>query len=109
MLLGAICQGRIASLYLFHGPCGIGKTFALRIFVATLNCISLEWHRPYGLCRECVLFFSGRCKDVKEVDYVRINQVERVRSLIKNALIPPVSSWFKVFIVDECQLLWGET
>ncbi|KAF5476659.1 hypothetical protein F2P56_003374 [Juglans regia] len=108
-LLGAICKGRIASLYLFHGPRGTGKTSASRIFAAALNCVSLEGYRPCGLCRECVLFFSGRCRDVKEVDSVRINRMERVRSLIKNARIPPVSLRFKVFIVDECQLLRGET
>ncbi|EEF39046.1 replication factor C / DNA polymerase III gamma-tau subunit, putative [Ricinus communis] len=40
---------------------------------------------------------------------MRINRVERIRALIKNAAIPPVSSRFKVFIVDECHLLQGET
>ncbi|KAF3438641.1 hypothetical protein FNV43_RR21405 [Rhamnella rubrinervis] len=51
----------------------------------------------------------ARSKDVKEVDSVRINRRDRVRLLIKNALIPPASSRFKVFIVDECHLLHGET
>ena len=108
-LLGAISKGRITSFYLFHGPRGTGKTSASRIFAAALNCLSLEEHRPCGLCRECVLFFSGRSRDVKEVDSVRINRVDRVRSLLKSAVIPPVSSRFKVFIVDECHLLNGET
>lgn len=108
-LLGAISKGRITSFYLFHGPRGTGKTSASRIFAAALNCLSLEEHRPCGLCRECVLFFSGRSRDVKEVDSVKINRMDRVRSLLKSAVIPPVSSRFKVFIVDECQLLNGET
>lgn len=108
-LLGAISKGRITSFYLFHGPRGTGKTSASRIFAAALNCLSLEQHRPCGLCRECVLIFSGRSRDVKEVDSVRINRMDRVRSLVKSAVIPPVSSRFKVFIVDECHLLRGET
>ncbi|XP_015882421.3 protein STICHEL-like 2 isoform X1 [Ziziphus jujuba] len=108
-LLGAISRGRLTSFYLFHGPRGTGKTSASRIFAAALNCLSLEEHRPCGLCRECVSFFSGRSKDVKEVDSVRINRRDRVRYLIKNALIPPASSRFKVFIIDECHLLHGET
>ncbi|KAF5732182.1 hypothetical protein HS088_TW18G00873 [Tripterygium wilfordii] len=108
-LLGAICRGRITSLYLFHGPRGTGKTSASRIFAAALNCLSREEQKPCGICRECNIFFSGKSKDVKDVDSVRINQNERVKSLMKNAVIPPVSSRFKVFIVDECHLLHGET
>ncbi|RDX78397.1 Protein STICHEL-like 2, partial [Mucuna pruriens] len=108
-LLGAISRGRITSFYLFHGPRGTGKTSASRIFAAALNCVSVEEQRPCGLCRECVIFFSGRSKDVKEVDSVRINRTDQVKSLVKNASIPPVSSRFKVFIIDECQLLNAET
>ncbi|KAG7951935.1 hypothetical protein I3843_12G033600 [Carya illinoinensis] len=108
-LLGAISKGKMTSFYLFHGPRGTGKTSASRIFAAALNCLSIEEDRPCGLCRECVLFFSGRSMDVKEVDSVRINRITRVRSLFKSAAIPPVSSRFKVFIIDECQLLRGET
>jgi DNA polymerase III subunit gamma/tau len=108
-LLGAISRGRITSLYLFHGPRGTGKTSASKIFAAALNCLSHEEYKPCGLCRECYVFFSGRSQDVKEVDSVRINQTKRIRSLIKDASMPPISSRFKVFIVDECHLLHGET
>ncbi|XVF54604.1 hypothetical protein PTKIN_Ptkin05aG0195000 [Pterospermum kingtungense] len=108
-LLSAISKGRITSFYLFHGPRGTGKTSASRIFAAALNCLSLEERKPCGRCRECILFFSGRSRDVKEVDSLRINRADRLRSLVKNADVPPVSSRFKIFIVDECQLLHAET
>jgi hypothetical protein len=108
-LLNAISSGRITSFYLFHGPRGTGKTSASRIFASALNCLSVEEQRPCGLCRECALFFSGRSKDVKVVDSVRINHTDQVKSLVKNACTPPVSSRFKVFIIDECQLLNEET
>ncbi|XP_042503073.1 protein STICHEL-like 2 [Macadamia integrifolia] len=108
-LLNAILKGRITSFYLFHGPRGTGKTSTSKIFAAALNCLSLEEHRPCGSCRECLLFFSGRSRVVKEVDPMRTNRTDRVRSLLKNAVLPPVSSRFKVFIIDECQLLRGET
>ncbi|KAE8733726.1 AAA-type ATPase family protein isoform 2 [Hibiscus syriacus] len=108
-LLSSISKGRVTSFYLFHGPRGTGKTIASRIFAAALNCQSVELHKPCGQCRECILFFSGRSKDVKEVDSLKINHTDRLRSLVKNVIAPPVSSLFKIFIIDECQLLQGET
>ncbi|XP_055828464.1 protein STICHEL-like 2 [Solanum dulcamara] len=108
-LSNAISSGRINPFYLFHGPRGTGKTCASRIFAAALNCLSPDAERPCGLCRDCVLYFSGRSRDVKEVDSLKINKMERVRLLVKNALTPPVSSKFKIFIIDECHFLREET
>ncbi|PIA51490.1 hypothetical protein AQUCO_01100375v1 [Aquilegia coerulea] len=108
-LLNAISKGKISSFYLFHGPRGTGKTSASRIFAAALNCLSLEEHRPCQLCRECRLFLSRRSRDIKEVDSSKINKVDRMRSLLKSAVRRPMSSRYKVFIIDECQLLEGDT
>lgn len=109
-LLNAVSNRNVASLYLFHGPRGTGKTSASRIFAAALNCLSPEnARRPCVLCQECVLFFSGRSRDVKEVDSVRINRTERCRLLVKNAGAPPVFSRFKVYVIDECHMLSRET
>ncbi|KAG9135151.1 hypothetical protein Leryth_023315 [Lithospermum erythrorhizon] len=107
-LVGAISTERITPLYLFHGPRGTGKTSASTIFAAALNCLSPEIEKPCGLCQECSLFFSGRCRDFKEVDCVKMNQTEMIRSLNRSAQLPPVASRFKVFIIDECHLLRDE-
>ncbi|XP_021762052.1 protein STICHEL-like 2 [Chenopodium quinoa] len=107
-LMGAILKGRITTFYLFHGPRGAGKTSASRIFAAALNCLSLEDQRPCRSCQECMLYFAGRSRDVKEVDPVKINRGGRMRSLIKSATLPPISSKFKVIILDECHLIRGD-
>ncbi|XP_076938706.1 protein STICHEL-like 2 [Bidens hawaiensis] len=108
-LLNAISSQKIASFYLFHGPRGTGKTSAARVFAAALNCLLPDKKKPCGNCQECTLFFAGRSRDVKEVDSVSMNQAENLRYLLKNAMLPPVSSSFKVFIIDECQLMHGST
>ncbi|OAY71701.1 Protein STICHEL-like 2 [Ananas comosus] len=107
-LLYAICKGKVAPMYLFHGPRGTGKTSTARIFAAALNCASPEEHRPCGLCKECMFQFSGRSRDVKELDAAKIDRMERVRALLKSASLVPYSSRFKVFIIDECQILREE-
>ncbi|KAF8117754.1 hypothetical protein N665_0008s0104 [Sinapis alba] len=109
-LLSTILRGRITSVYLFHGPRGTGKTSTSKIFAAALNCLSQAAHtRPCGLCSECTS--SGRSMVVKEIDSAKLNRrPSYLRSLIKSASLPPVSSSrFKVFIIDECQLLCQET
>ncbi|KAJ4899560.1 Protein STICHEL-like 2 [Raphanus sativus] len=109
-LLSTILRGRITSVYLFHGPRGTGKTSTSKIFAAALNCLSQAAHsRPCGSCSECSSYLSGRSVDAKEMDSAKLNRPSYLRSFVKSASLPPVSSRFKVFIIDECQLLSQET
>lgn len=108
-LLNAIFKGNVVPVYLFHGPRGAGKTSIARIFAAALNCLSLEEHRPCGFCQECLIFFTGRSRDVKELDAAKFNHKYRVKALLKSASRVPFSSRFKVFIVEDCQFLHAQT
>ncbi|XP_047316858.1 protein STICHEL-like 2 isoform X2 [Impatiens glandulifera] len=108
-LISSIASSKIISFYLFHGPRGTGKTCTSKIFAAALNCLASMEDRPCGECRECVMISSGRGSDVNNIDSTRVNRGDKVRSLMKLAAIPPVSSRFKVFIIDECHLLKEET
>lgn len=105
----AVCKGKVCPMYLFYGPQGTGKTSMARIFAASLNCLSLGEKMPCGICRECVSFFSGRSRDIKELDPVHINCKDKVKALLKSASLIPCSSRYRVFIIDECQTLLIET
>lgn len=107
-LMHAIKRGKVAPLYLFHGPRGTGKTSTARIFAAALNCLSLEEHRPCGSCQECVFLFSGRSRDVKELCATKLNHKDRTKALLKSASLVPFASQFRVYIIEECHFLRGE-
>ncbi|KAK6945658.1 DNA polymerase III, gamma subunit, domain III [Dillenia turbinata] len=110
-LMNSILRNRIAPLYLFQGPRGTGKTSTARIFAAALNCGSTEEAKPCGYCRDCTEFISGRSKDLWEVDATNKKGIDKVRYMLKNLLSrPPVDfSRYKVFVIDECQLLPTKT
>ncbi|CAO2169844.1 unnamed protein product [Urochloa humidicola] len=102
-LSGSVLKGKLAPIYLFHGPHGIGKTSAARIFAAALNCRSPGGNQPCGRCEECMAIFSGSSSSVVEVDASKLDCKSRVAVLLRNACEVPASSHFKVLIVDDCQ------
>eukprot|EP00250_Pteridium_aquilinum_P019369 c24402_g1_i2 orf=567-4400(-) len=108
-LSNAVHKRKIAPVYLFQGSRGTGKTSAARIFAAALNCVTVEVHRPCGVCKECHAFTSGKSLDIREVDAASNNAVEKVKALLQTAFSAPSFSQFKVFIIDECHMLTNET
>ncbi|KAK3007737.1 hypothetical protein RJ639_014046 [Escallonia herrerae] len=58
-LMNAIVRGRVASLYLFQGPRGTGKTSTARVLAAALNCLASNKTKLCGVCRECSEFILG--------------------------------------------------
>lgn len=104
-LTNVISKGKISPIYIFHGPRGTGKTSMARVFAAALNCLSLEVNKPCGFCRECVFLFSGRSRDVKELDCSSLNKKDKIKPLLKSASRAPYSSSFKIFIIDQCEFL----
>ena len=101
----AIESNRIANAYLFVGPRGIGKTTTSRIFAKALNCTSPDGAEPCGKCVNCREIAAGRSLDVVELDAASHNKVDDVKPIIESVQFKPVSSKYKVFIVDECHML----
>ncbi|MCL7035248.1 hypothetical protein MKW94_017996 [Papaver nudicaule] len=106
-LTNSITRGRIAPVYLFHGPKGTGKTSTARIFAAALNCLATEETKPCGICSECTDFLSGKGRDLREVTATNKKAIDRVRYFMKTLMVAPPShsAHYTVFIVEECHLL----
>ncbi|KAL3620756.1 hypothetical protein CASFOL_035668 [Castilleja foliolosa] len=107
-LMSVVSRKRVSPIYLFHGPRGVGKTSAARIFAAALNCLAKDETKPCGVCSECVDYVSGRNGSILEVDGSNKKGIEKVKSILKNNNMFSVSR-FKVIVVDECHLLTSRT
>jgi len=103
----AIRTGRINHAYLFSGPRGCGKTSSARIMARSLNCIQGPTPDPCGECDSCVALAPDGpgSLDVIEIDAASHGGVEDARELRERAHYAPVSSRFKVYIIDEAHMV----
>jgi len=74
--------------YLFTGGAGTGKTTIARIFARELNGIDI----------------NGRA-DIIEIDAASNNGVESIREIRESVKYKPISSKFKVYIIDEVHMV----
>ena len=106
-LVRAIEKNRVHHAYLFSGPRGCGKTSSARILARSLNCEQGPTPEPCERCQSCVdLAPNGAGSlDVVELDAATHGLVEDARELRERAHFSPVSSRFKIYIIDEAHQL----
>jgi DNA polymerase-3 subunit gamma/tau len=106
-LSNALESGKIHHAYLFSGPRGCGKTSSARIMARSLNCEKGPTPNSCGICQSCKdLVANGPGSlDVIELDAATHGLVDDARDLRDKAFFAPVSSRYKIYIIDEAHQL----
>ncbi len=103
----ALAANRVHHAYLFSGPRGCGKTTSARILARALNCEKAPVADPCGECQSCRDLARGGpgSIDVIEIDAASHGGVDDARDLRERAFFAPVSSRYKVYIIDEAHMV----
>lgn len=120
-LLAQLSSGKISHGYLFWGPRGTGKTSTARIFAKAVNCqatggkvekgakgIEVKFGEPCNKCQSCLSISDGSNLDLIEIDAASNRGIDEIRDLREKIKLSPVSSRFKVYIIDEAHMLTTE-
>lgn len=106
-LKNAIAKDKVSHAYIFNGPELSGKRMLAEAFAMALQC---EEHNPQGCghCRSCKQAIAHNQPDIVYVSHEKPKtiSVDDIRQQLNHDIvIKPYSSKYKIYIIDEAQLL----
>lgn len=104
----ALDSNRLSHAYLFSGLRGSGKTSSARIFAKSLLCEKGPTSKPCEECENCKAANENRLLDIIEMDAASHRTIDDIRELNEATKYAPVSSRYKIFIIDEVHMLTKE-
>ncbi len=103
LLKESIRDNKISHAYIFSGPRGTGKTSTAKIFAKAINCLNNTDGNPCLNCEICNNFNLNN--DIYEIDAASNTGVDQIREIIDNVKLSPITSKYKVYIIDEVHML----
>ena len=106
-LQNAISADKVSHAYIFSGEKGAGKKLMAHTFAMTLQC-EAKGTEPCMKCTSCKKAMSGNHPDIIYIQHEKPGSigVDEIRSqLASDAQIKPYESPYKIYIVNDAQLM----